>query len=191
MEQRVGRGRVVWCFSGVGGGIRDGLVTAHRVAQQPTVVEAGRPGSDEAMRLVAPIDPRWQGEKDMAAWLDTHTAFVAAMAAAILPGIPSNRVGRWRSARQLVLGMREAFGVLEGCGTRITPRNLREIFGWVPVPIATLYWAVQLGQPVVTISMGPHAKATRDTEQRAVATRALQLVGSTADRYRELVKPIV
>ena len=39
VEDRLGRDRLVWCFSGVGGGVKDGQVTAHRVGQQPTVVE--------------------------------------------------------------------------------------------------------------------------------------------------------
>ena len=38
VEDRLGRDRLVWCFSGVGGGVKDGQVTAHRVGQQPTVV---------------------------------------------------------------------------------------------------------------------------------------------------------
>lgn len=190
VEQRVGRNRIVWCFSGVGGGIQDGLVTAHRVPQQPTVVESGQPGSSDATRLLAAADPRYQTEGDMTAWLDTHTVFVAAMAAVVLRGVPATGSGRWSSAGRLVRAMRAAFDALEARGTTISPGNLRQIFGLVPVPVATLYWAVQLRRPVVTVSIAPHARATRDTEQRAVAERALHLVGTRADRYRELVGPI-
>lgn len=65
--------------------------------------------------------------------------------------------------------MRQAFNSLEAQGRRITPDNLRAIFGRVPLPMATLYWATQLARPVVQVSMLPHATATRSTEQRAVA----------------------
>lgn len=87
--------------------------------------------------------------------------------------------------------MRRAFDSLEAHGQRVTPGNLRAIFGRVPLPIAALYWAAQLSRPVVQVSMLPHATATRTTEQRVVAAHALHLVGESPGLYRRLLAPLV
>lgn len=86
--------------------------------------------------------------------------------------------------------MRQAFNSIEAQGRRITPDNLRAIFGRVPLPMAALYWATQLARPVVQVSMLPHATATRSTEQRAVAAHALDLVGQEPGLYRQLLAPL-
>lgn len=190
VEARVGRDRLVWCFSGVGGGIADGQVTAHRVKQQPTVVEVGAYGSDLASHVLGTVDPHLQSEAAMRDWLDTHTVFVAAVAALILNHPLGTRLQRARSAILLVRAMRQAFNSLEAQGRRITPDNLRVIFGRVPLPMAALYWATQLARPVVQVSMLPHATATRSTEQRAVAAHALDLVGQEPGLYRQLLAPL-
>ena len=191
VEDRLSRDRLVWCFSGVGGGVKDGQVTAHRVGQQPTVVEGGAAGSKFASQLLGAIDPHLRTEPDMHAWLDTHTVFVDAMAALVLEQPLETRSQRVRGAVLLVRAMRQAFDSLEAQGARITPRNLRMIFGRVPLPIAALYWAAQLSRPVVQVSMLPHATATRTTEQRAVAAHALDLAGHGPGLYRQLLAPLV
>lgn len=126
----------------------------------------------------------------MHAWLDTHTVFVAAMAALLLHEHLDTRMQRLRAATRLVRAMREAFTALEDAGTQVRPRNLRAIFGTVPEPFAAMYWAIQFTRPVVQVSILPHARTTRTTEQRAVALHALQLVGRQAPRYRTLVDPL-
>lgn len=189
-EDRIGAERVVWCFSGIGGEIVDGVVLAHRVRQQPTVVQMGAPRSGRAADLLTSVDARLRREPDMVAWLDTHAVFIAAMAAVILQGDTASMRARLRSARRLVAAMREGFAELEARGTVVTPGNLRAIFGRVPAPIAAWYWARQLSRPMVTVSMAPHVRATRDTEQGAVARHALALVGPSATRYRRLVQPL-
>ena len=162
-------------------------MTAHRVGQQPTVVEGGAAGSKFASQLLGAIDPHLRTEPDMHAWLDTHTVFVAAMAALVLEQPLETRSQRVRGAVLLVRAMRQAFDSLEAQGARITPRNLRMIFGRVPLPIAALYWAAQLSRPVVQVSTLPHATATRTPEQRAVAAHALDLAGHGPGLYRQLL----
>lgn len=189
-EERIGRERLVWCFSGVGGSLEGAVVSAHRVRQQATVVETGRPASPIAEDLLAAVDPRLRREPDMAAWFDTHSVFVAGMGAVLLLHRYDTAATRWTSADQLVRAMSEAFRALEARGTRVVPGNLRAIFGRVPRPVATAYWAAQFGRPVVQVSMVPHARATRDTEQRQVARYALALVGDAAPRFADLVEPL-
>lgn len=189
-ENRIGPERLVWCFSGIGGEIVDGSVIAHRVKEQPTVVQMGALRSSQARDLLTSVDARLRGEPDMVGWLDTHAVFIAAMASVILHEDTTSMRARLHSARRLVAAMREGFSELEDRGTTVSPGNLRAIFGRVPTPIAATYWAIQLSRPMVTVSMAPHARVTRDTEQRAVARHALTLVGPRTTRYRRLVHPL-
>lgn len=189
-ETRIGAGRVVWCFSGIGGEVVDGTVVAHRVREQPTVVQMGAPRSSQAVDLLTSVDARLRRVPDMVGWLDTHAVFIAATAAVILHEDTASMRACPRSARHLVTAMREGFAELEARGTVVTPGNLRAIFGRVPVPIAAAYWAIQLSRPMVTVSMAPHVRATRDTEQRAVARHALALVDPSAAHYRRVVQPL-
>lgn len=189
-EQALGRSRTVWCFSGVGGLIGAHGVMAHHVKQQPTVVEWGQPCSGAAVDLLSSTGLQLRREPRMSDWLNTHTLFVAALASTVLMRPMETRRDRLTSARELTDGMREGFQAWERQGHTVVPANLRAIFGKVPAPVASAYWAHQFTRPVVTVSVLPHARATRGTEQQAVARRALDLVGSGAPAYTRLVHPM-
>lgn len=188
--RRVGPERMVWGFSGLGGRITDGIVTSHLVRQQRTLVQAGVPRSAEGVALLSSMGIRVDQERSMAAWFDTHNVFVGGMAAAILahPDGAAHTAGSWAAATSLVRAMREGFDALEAGGTTVTPKPLRLIFGRVPTPIAAAYWKRQFATPMATVSMEPHARATRDTEMAAVFRHALSLVGDAAPRYRAFIQ---
>ena len=185
----IGAGRLVWGFSGLGGGPRDGVVHAHVVRQQLTVVQSDAPGSVAARHLLEATGLPVDNEPHMTDWFATHNVFIAGMAAAILahPDGAAHVAGSRAEAARLVTAMREGFDVLEDQGVQVRPKPLRVIFGRVPTFLAASYWKRQFATPMVTVSMQPHAVATKDTEMAAVFDHALTLVGDRAPRYSALI----
>lgn len=187
--EAVGRTRVVFAFSGIGGDVTDdGAVRYHVVRQQPTVVDITAYRGPLVADLMEGTGLPVRREPDMVAWLDTHTVFIAGIGSACLRDGGSEAVARsFSRARELVLAMSDGFDGLERGGTTITPGALRAIFGKVPSPFAALYWKRQFAGPVVRVSIEPHVLATRESEFPCVVAHALGLVGEGTPRYRQLL----
>jgi 2-dehydropantoate 2-reductase len=135
--------------------------------------------------VLGAIDPTCRPSRTLHAWLDTHTVFVAAMAALVL-GALGDAIAA--SARRCPAGSGHATGLRlprSAGGSHHTAQPADDLRPGA-LPIAALYWTGC--RPVVQVSDAPHATATRTTEQRAVAAHALDLAGHGPGLYRQAAR---
>jgi 2-dehydropantoate 2-reductase len=175
----VGANRTLFGFPGVAGRrADDGTIEYVDVLQQHTTLEhcsgAERPVVDMLRRAGFAVDV----SDDMATWLKTHAVFITAIGAAILATGGDSTVLAADRARvaDMVAAVGEGFHALARQGITVTPTPLRIIFTVVPRFAAVRYWQRQLRGPVGTVAIGPHIRATRDTELAYLRADVRQLV---------------
>jgi 2-dehydropantoate 2-reductase len=178
-RERVGAGRTLFGFPGVAGRrADDGTIEYVDVRQQHTTIEqrggAQRPVVDMLRGAGFPVDV----SDDMAGWLTTHAVFVTAIGSAILEaGGDSTALAADRArVAAMVAAVGEGFHALKRQGITVTPTPLRIIFTVVPRFAAVRYWRSQLRGPVGMVAIGPHMRATRDTELAVLRADVRHLV---------------
>ena len=138
------RARIILGFPGAAGAIEDGIDRYVEIREQPTVLESCAVDIGEMLRGAG---LRVSLVRDMDAWLCRHAAFVTAVSGALYEvgcdagALASDRV----RVRECILGIREAWTVMDYRGVGPAPLALRAIFTWVPLPIAVRYWQRLLG----------------------------------------------
>lgn len=188
--RRVGAGRTVFAFSGIGGRrADDGVVAFHAVRRQPTVVDVAAARGAAVVRLMQDAGMPVRAETRMTAWLATHSLFIAGIGSALLAAAHGSQdlAGMTPQVREFVDAVSEAFDALAQRGHPVTPASLRTIFGRVPRRLATRYWQRQFAAPLVRLAIEPHIVATRDTEFPQIVAQARDLVGDAAPRYLRLL----
>jgi 2-dehydropantoate 2-reductase len=98
---------------------------------------------------------------DMDAWQKTHVAMVTSIANALYGyGCDNKRIASsWTDVRNMVLGVKEGFAVLEKLGIRITPRKLA--FWRLPTGMLTAAFKAFMGTQLAELTMAKHCIAAR------------------------------
>ncbi len=98
---------------------------------------------------------------DMDAWQKTHVAMVTSIANALYGhGCDNKRLAAsWKDVRNMVLGIKEGFAVLEKLGIRITPRKLA--FWRLPAGMLTVAFKAVMGTQLAELTMAKHCIAAR------------------------------
>ena len=129
-------------FPGVGGTMRDGVVTYYTIAQQATAIEAC--DSPRLAAVASTLTARGlpvQRVSDMDGWLAYHAVFVAAMSAGLYRcGTDPRRLADDRATLKLTCAaITEGFRALHAGRVRGCPRNLAVLHNrWLtPSPSAT------------------------------------------------------
>lgn len=98
---------------------------------------------------------------DMDAWQKTHVAMVTSIANALYGHNCDNKrlAASWKDVRNMVLGVKEGFGVLEKLGIQITPRKLA--FWRLPTGMMTAAMKAFMGTQLAELTMAKHCIAAR------------------------------
>jgi 2-dehydropantoate 2-reductase len=169
-KRAVGAERVIIGFPSAGGerlsgGVRyfvgRGLM---RVFQTTTFGEASGEKSQRVAKLIGMF--RRAGIPcvvcaDMDAWQKTHVAMVTNIANALYGhGCDNKRLANSRKdVRNMVLGVKEGFAVLEKLGTKVTPRKLA--FWRLPTVILTVAFEAIMSTQLAELTMAKHCIAAR------------------------------
>ena len=165
-------------FPGVGGTMRDDVVTYSRIAQQPTAIE-----SSDCPRLAAVADALTsrglpvQRVSEMDGWLAYHAVFVAAMSAGLYRcGTDPRRLADDRATLKLTCAaITEGFRALHARGVRGCPRNLAVLHNRWLTPIAVHYWARVMRSPMGESAFAAHARHA-EAEMRRLAQDVIALL---------------
>ena len=158
-------------FPGVGGTMRDDVVTYHTIAQQPTAIEAS-----DSPRLAAVADTLTsrglpvQRVSDMDGWLAYHAVFVAAISAGLYRcGTDPGRLADDRATLKLTCAaITEGFRALHAGRVRGCPRNLAVLHNRWLTPVAIRYWARVMRSPMGESAFAAHARHA-EPEMRRLA----------------------
>ena len=98
---------------------------------------------------------------DIDAWQKTHVAMVTNIANALYGhGCDNKRLAAsWNDVRNMVLGVKEGFAVLEELGIRITPRKLA--FWRLPTGMLTAAFKAFMGTQLAELTMAKHCIVAR------------------------------
>jgi len=168
LVEHLGAVRVVLGFPGVGGTREGTRVRYVRIRQQPTTLgEVDGQTTARLRRLSALLEQAGFSialSRSMDGWLKTHAVFVSCISAALaLAGGDSVRLGQNHATVALMVSaIREGFAALQSLGVRVTPFNLKLLFGWMPRWFAVRYWQRALQTDVGTLAIAPHANAARE-----------------------------
>ena len=158
-------------FPGIGGTMRDDVVTYFTIAQQPTAIEAS-----DSPRLAAVADVLTsrglpvQRVSDMAGWLAYHAVFVAAMSAGLYRcGTDPTRLADDRVTLKLTCAaITEGFRALHADRVEGCPRNLAVLHNRWLTPVAIRYWARVMRSPMGESAFAAHARHA-EPEMRRLA----------------------
>jgi 2-dehydropantoate 2-reductase len=179
IRDQVGRDRTVYAFPGVGGRrLDDGAIRYFEIPQQKTTVEHRHGAEAPVVELLRSAGFAVDLQADMAAWLQTHVVFITAVSAAVLAaGGDSAALAADRGrVADMVRAVGEGLRALQRRGVTITPPALRLIFTVVPRFLAVSYWQRQLRGPVGTLAIGPHVRASRETELPVMGADVRRLI---------------
>ena len=158
-------------FPGVGGTMRDDVVTYFTIAQQPTSIEAS-----DSLRLAAIADALTsrglpvQRVSDMDGWLAYHAVFVAAISAGLYRcGTDPTRLADDRATLKLTCAaITEGFQALQADRVEGCPRNLAVLHSRWLTPVAVRYWARVMRSPLGESAFAAHARHA-EPEMRRLA----------------------
>lgn len=133
LAERLGERHLLMGFPGTGGRLTDGLVTSWPLWLSRTIVGESDGTDTQRLHLVASIlrgaGLKIEVERHIVAWLQTHAAMIAALAAcAYRNGGHVRRVaGNVQEARLYLGAVREAYAVLEANGIPLIPPAERKL----------------------------------------------------------------
>ena len=137
--EALGRGRTILAFPGAAGSIEDGVDRYLEVREQPTVVETQ---AKDIGRILRSAGFRVSFVRDMDSWLRRHAVFVTAVSGALYAvGSDAHALAEnGTQVRNLIIGIREGWQIMDRRAIGPAPLALRAIFQWIPLPLATRYW---------------------------------------------------
>jgi len=137
--EALGRGRTVLAFPGAAGSIEDGVDRYVEVREQPTVVETQ---AKDVGRILRSAGFRVSFVRDMDSWLRRHAVFVTAVSGALYEvGSDAHALAENATqVRNLIVGIREGWQIMDRRAIGPAPLALRAIFQWIPLPFAIRYW---------------------------------------------------
>ncbi|WP_166104818.1 ketopantoate reductase family protein [Phycicoccus endophyticus] len=192
LSARVGAGRLVRAFPGLGGRRGpDGVVHWTPVKQQPTTVDAHAVHGQEMATLLRRTRLPVVTEPRMSDWLATHAVLVASLGAGVLRagGDPVRLAEDPVLMRQTIDAIRNGFRALRERDQDVRPPNLATLFGPVPPRFARLYWQHALRTDVGTLSIAPHVRASARDEFPGVCRTALTHTGGDASPLAAWLQP--
>ena len=98
---------------------------------------------------------------DMNAWQKTHVAMVTSIANALYGHDCDNKrlAASWTDVRNMVLGVKEGFSVLNRIGVRITPHKLAV---WqLPTGMVAVFAKLFMGTPLAELTLAKHCVSAR------------------------------
>lgn len=172
--------KTVRAFPGIGGGrLPDGTVEWLPVAEQPTTVDLQAPQAGQVLELLASTGLRVTGEPRMQDWLDTHSIFIAMLAAAIVHADYDAVAAGSDPAlmRRLAAATRAGLRGYRRRGGRVRTRAIDLMYRQLPTGITARYTGGLLSGPTGTRTIEPHCRASRDSELPLIFARARELCG--------------
>lgn len=164
------------------GGIRDGSVVRYvLIRQQKTML--GEPDGRASSRLRNLSDLFAQAgfptsiSRNVAGWLNAHSAFVVPIAYALYRSdTDAARLAADRSTlRQMVRATRQAFRALQAAGEADIPGNLKLLYLRMPEGFAVAYWRRLLAGPRGELWFAAHSRAAPE-EMALLAVELLAAV---------------
>ncbi len=169
----LGRPRTVLAFPGVAGYREGAIIRYIDIPQQHTVVEERAPNVASLLREAG---FRVDSVRDVDAWLQRHSVFIAAIAGALYEnGCDASRLAQnSKMVRRFVVAVREGWAVQDRKGVGAAPLALRTMMCWVPLPLSVKYWSRLLASPQGDLYFARHARhAPAEMESLADDVRTL------------------